>query len=671
MKLKILSVIAFLVIVISGKVCFAVSPKVTWADILVSFTSQYSTTFGAARTILGPPNVMPGFGLSHSGWIPKSVFGRPLEIINVGFSKPVKANHVVVNENYYSGSIAYICLFDTAGNSIPVFENKDPKLIEDGQLFQIDFPETKLPVASLEIRVKADKAYQGLQFDAVGIFDDTLDYFLNVNNAPIGNDYDAVPENLGTNINSPYHEISPIISQDEKSLYFTREGHPDNLGEEKRQDVWVSEKDASGHFGPAKNLGAPINNDYHNFAVSLSADGNSLMLGNKYNTDGTISPGVSVSHKQGGKWSFPQAVNLNLNIKGNNITYNLASNQKVLLVSAQMDDSYGEEDIYALFLQPDGSWSAPMNLGSTINTPSSEVSPFLAADMTTLYFSSDGHPGYGDADFFISRRLDETWQNWSEPQNLGPIFNSDGWDTYFTLPASADYAYFASTKKSLGEEDLYKIKFPEALKPKIVALVSGRVLNANDKLPVPAKIIYEILGKNQNAGKAAVDPETGEYQIVLPAGELYGFLAQADGYLSVNENIDLRNITYYQEVYRDLFLVPVKRGAQVPINNIFFDFAKYDLLPESYPELDRLVEFLKNNTSYNLEIQGHTDIIGTDENNITLSLNRANSVGKYLQDKGIAPARIKTVGFGKSRPVAPNDTEENRAKNRRVEFKLE
>ena len=309
-------------------------------------------------------------------------------------------------------------------------------------------------------------------------------------------------------------------------------------------------------------------------------------------------------------------------------------------------------------------------MGVQINTASSEIAPYLAADMTTLYFSTDGRPGYGNTDLFISRRLDESWTNWSEPLNLGPKFNTSGWDAYFTIPASGDYAYYVSTNNSIGKEDIFKIKLPDALKPKIVALVSGRVLNAKNYSPIDAEIIYEMLGNNVEAGIARSNPETGEYQIALPAGQNYGFLAKAKDYLSVNENLDLRKVDYYQEIYRDLYLVPVKKGATLRINNIFFEFSKYELLPESFPELNRLAEFMKANTEYKVEIAGHTDDVGAAGVNNALSQNRAKAVAAYLIQAGIDPKRIKTKGYGKSKPIAPNDTEENRAKNRRVEFIL-
>ena len=643
--------------------------SVRWADKLINYTSELSPKEASAAQALGSPNVMPDFGYSPAAWMPKPVFGRNVESIVLGYSDPIYAQQIAVNENYFSGTIAQIILFDSLDNAQIIYETKAQKLSNAGNVFRAYFEKTKFRVYKVELKVNAAIAYKGMQIDAIALSDEKTDIQINIKNAT-DNTIDATPINLGEAVNSPWPDYIPIISQDGKKIYFTRDLHPDNTGEQKKQDVWMAAMGKDSNFEMAKNIGYPINNEAHNFAISLSPDGNTLLLGNKYNLDGTMGKGVSISNFKGTNWEFPKPINLNENVIGRNGTYSLASNRKVLLMSTEGDDSHGKEDIYVFFRINDSTWSDPVNLGVQINTASSEIAPYLAADMTTLYFSTDGRPGYGNTDLFISRRLDESWTNWSEPLNLGPKFNTSGWDAYFTIPASGDYAYYVSTNNSIGKEDIFKIKLPDALKPKIVALVSGRVLNAKNYSPIDAEIIYEMLGNNVEAGIARSNPETGEYQIALPAGQNYGFLAKAKDYLSVNENLDLRNVNYYQEIYRDLYLVPVKKGATLRINNIFFEFSKYELLPESFPELNRLAEFMKANTEYKVEIAGHTDDVGAAGVNNALSQNRAKAVAAYLIQAGIDPKRIKTKGYGKSKPIAPNDTEENRAKNRRVEFIL-
>ncbi len=646
--------------------------EIQWADEVVSFTSEQSPLEGAARNILGTPSVMPNFGYSSAAWMPKSVFGRPFESIVVKFRTPSRANQVVINENYFSGLITSITLFDEEDNPQVVYENKTPRLSNSGNLFHCAFKKTKFDVFKLEIKVNASLAYKGMQLDAVGIMLSDKRYEIQINEISkeksIGTE---APINLGSAINSKYYELMPIISQDGSKLYFTRERHPENIGDKKAQDIWFSKIDSTGNFVDAINIGAPLNNEYHNFALSLSTDGNSMFVGNVYKPDGTMAPGLSITKRNGSSWGMPVQVLRELELRNNQVNYFLAPNGKVIITSANLNnDGFGENDLYAVFRTSDSTWSRPINLGSGVNTPGMDITPFLAADMTTLYFATNARPGYGDFDIFMTRRLDDTWQNWSEPVNLGQSFNTPGWDAYLTIPASGDYAYFTSSNNSIGASDIFKIKLSDELKPKVVTLISGKVFNATDNSPVEAKIVYEILNKNLEAGIATSNPTTGEYQIALPAGELYGYLAEADGYLSQTQNIDLTDETYFRNINRDLFLVPVKKGANITINNLFFEFGKFDLLPASFPELDRLAAFMLKDTRYNVLISGHTDDVGSDATNNILSKNRADAVARYLIIKGVDKKRLKVKGFGKSKPIKVNDTEENRQLNRRVEFEL-
>ena len=616
---------------------------------------------------------MPNFGYSSAAWMPKAVFGRPFESIKVKFNNPIRANQVVINENYFSGCIVSITLFSVNDSAQIVYDNKTPRLSSKGNLFNIKFKKTKFEVSKMEIKVNASIAYKGMQLDAAGILmSDTL-FQLKINEITNNlTDEINAPINLGTKINSKAFEIMPIISQDEKTLFFTREKHPDNYGKKGSQDIWYSTLGSDGKFQDAINIGSPLNNDYHNFALSLSTDGNTLFVGNIYLPNGKMSPGVSTSKFNGKTWEFPKQLLKNIDIQSAQVNYFLAPNGKVIIMSANYHDKgYGENDLYALFRNNDSSWGEPINLGNTLNTAGMEITPFLAADMTTLYYSTNSLPGYGDYDIFVSRRLDESWQNWSEPVNLGKPFNTSGWDAYLTIPASGEYAYYTSSFNSYGYSDIYKIKLPNELRPKVVTLVSGKVYNAIDKTPIEAKIIYELLSENKEAGIANSNATTGEYKITLPAGKLYGFLAEADGYLSISQNIDLTKEEYYRSINQDLNLVPIKKGANIVINNLFFDFGKFDLLHESFPELNRLADFMIKNNEYKVLISGHTDDIGSSSSNMTLSKNRANAVAQYLISKGIEKNRLKIKGFGKTKPLKPNDSEENRQQNRRVEFEIQ
>jgi len=201
-------------------------------------------------------------------------------------------------------------------------------------------------------------------------------------------------------------------------------------------------------------------------------------------------------------------------------------------------------------------------------------------------------------------------------------------------------------------------------------LVKGKVLNQKTKTPVQAVINYFDLQNSAISGTAMSNPETGYYQITLPAGRLYGFLASSEKFISVNENVDLKDLDEYQELERDLYLVPIEIGEKVRLNNIFFETGKWDLLPESFAELDKLVRILTDNPNMEIEINGHTDNVGNDESNLMLSQKRAAAVVNYILDKGITSTRLDSAGFGEAQPVATNDTDEGRRLNRRVEFMI-
>jgi outer membrane protein OmpA-like peptidoglycan-associated protein len=222
--------------------------------------------------------------------------------------------------------------------------------------------------------------------------------------------------------------------------------------------------------------------------------------------------------------------------------------------------------------------------------------------------------------------------------------------------------------KPLGLGDIVRISVPPEARVRKVALISGRVFDAKTKKPLAAGVLYEILSSNTEVGRARSNPKSGAYSIILPSGSLYGFRAEAKGYYPVSEQLDTRALVSYVEIQRDLSIIPVEKNVAIRLNNLFFDFAKYDLRVESAAELDRLCSFLNSNVGCIIEIDGHTDNVGDEKSNKTLSQSRAKAVLDYIVGHGVAATRLSSKGFGKSKPVVTNDTEEGRQKNRRVEF---
>jgi outer membrane protein OmpA-like peptidoglycan-associated protein len=474
--------------------------------------------------------------------------------------------------------------------------------------------------------------------------------------------------NLGANVNTSYTEKQPYISPDGKTLYYVVDGDPASKGSD---DIFYSIAQTDSTWGPRQTFGSPINNAWPNAVLTATPDNNTLFLMHTYNSDGSPkAAGFSVSNRTVDGWSTPEDIKVdNYYNTGKYNEFCFSPDRKIMVAGVTRSDSYGDNDLYVCFLKNDGTYSEPKNLGSTVNTFAQESSPFLAADGITLYYATAGLPGFGNSDIFMTRRLDSTWVNWSKPQNMGPDLNTTAWEAYYSVAASGRYAFVVSTDGSIERSaDLFSVKLPEVLRPKAVVLVHGKVLNTKTKEPIQATINYNILSTDREVGLASSAPKDGSYKIALPAGEAYSFLASREGFYPVSENIDLSKVTGYQEIERDLYLAPLEVGEVIRLNNLFFDFNKSLLRNESVAELDRVISLLKNNPAMNIEIGGHTDNIGDDAVNNKLSLDRATAVKTYLEKGGVGAGRIVSRGYGKTKPVSPNTSDEGRQKNRRVEF---
>ncbi|GAB4048439.1 OmpA family protein [Spirosoma litoris] len=503
-------------------------------------------------------------------------------------------------------------------------------------------------------------------------------------------------ENLGSQVNSEYNEINPMISPDGKTLYYARISHPNNThGVKGSQDIWYSDLDAaSGKWGPARRMGFPLNKDEYNCAYSITPDGQTMLIKGQYNNGNYETRGFSLSKKTANGWSPPQKMDIpnyvNMS-KGQFDCGFMSADGKVLLMAFSEKKNSKEDDLYVSFRQKDGSWTKPMELGPEVNTKFTETTPFLAPDGATLYFSSNREGGLGSNDIYVCKRVDKTWKHWSKPVNLGPNVNTDGYDAYYTLAASGDYAYLTTFKNTLGKGDIVRVKLSDdrptnqpgklggggddvagkgdVTRPDPVALISGKVVDQVTGKPIEARIVYQTLPDGTEAGEATSDPLTGEYKIILPYGQKYAIRAIAKDFIAIGENIDLTQSKAFQEIKgKELKLLEIKPGAVIPLNNIFFDTGKAELRPESSPELDRLVTNLNEAPKMTIEVRGHTDNTGSNEINNKLSQDRADAVREYFISKGIEPDRIASKGLGESKPIATNDTEEGRQKNRRVEF---
>ncbi len=645
--------------------------NVQWASTVLDKSSEYGEKRYAASQALGKPNVLPNFRDSPCAWSPFREQSRSDEFLHVGFRKPMRIRQVAVAESHNPGAVSAIVLYDSYNRAADtVYVNKQTRpLPERGRMLRANFALTSYKVKSVKVVLNTIGMPGWNHIDAIGVSDGEAPIQASIN---LGKDmtFDSQPQNLGPAINSVYDEIMPIISPDGKTLYFDRKDHPSNTGGIINDDIWMATLDGS-TWSRAGNVGSPLNNRGHNFLTAISPDGNTALLGNVYEPNGSMSSGLSIARRAANGWAFPKKLIIDNYYNNNKFSeFHLGADGKTIVMTVQRMDSQGGKDLYVSFIKGDGTWTEPKNLGARVNSAATEMSPFLAADGKTLYFSSDGFSGYGGKDMFMSRRLDDSWTKWTEPQNLGPMINSANWDAYYSIPASGEYAYFSSENNSIGKTDIFRIQLPEEMRPDPVVLVRGKVLDEKTQKPISAKIIYENLRTGEELGVANSNPRTGEYTIILPAGEKYGFLAQSDDYLSENQNIDLTRIDQYKELNQDLLLVPIRLNETVVLNNIFFPPSKWSLTPDSKPELERIYEFLKDHGNIKVEIGGHTNDACSEEFCRLLSTNRAKAVYSYLVKKGIPSNRITFKGYGSNQPRYSNATPDGRRKNRRVEFKI-
>ncbi|WP_128543608.1 OmpA family protein [Larkinella soli] len=669
------------VFLLLGSLLLAVSTvmgqTIYWAASVVGFSSEgkgepYSQQY-RANQILGKPNRLPQVGDNPCAWSPLFPDGLNDEWITVRFAQSIPLRQIAVFQSGQPGAISNVLAIDGRGREISVFnpaagasESGNPSLL-------LIFPKDPSLVSNTLKIVVSPNRVKGLNLiDAVGISSDTQPISVSIHvskDAP----KEIVKENIGKQINTRGQEVAPVISPDGKTLYFTRGQHEKNTGDPRSQDVWYSTLQGNGEWGEAVNMGAPINNADDNAINGMSPDGRTAYLINVYKPDGSVAFGLSRSTRTKKGWSFPVecVIKDNYNLHKNNYTeYAIAPDGRTLVLSVQRKNSLGNKDLYVSFRQPDLSWSEPKSLGPILNTAEYEGAPFVAADGRTLYFTSAGRPEYGNGDIFVSRRLDDTWTNWSEPENLGPSINTPEWDGYFTIPATGDYAYLSSIQNSVGGEDIFRLKLYPAIKPDPVVIVAGQILDAFTKKPIPAELIAVIAEENKEFNKLDYDPESGDYKLILPAQKLYNLSAKREGYFPVTEVVDLVKEKRYKEIRKNILLVPIKSGQKVTLHEVLFEQSKAVLMPGSDHELDRVIEMLNQFPTMEIMVEGHTDNQGEWDKNMKLSEDRVRIVKEYFVEKGIAGARIRTKAWGPSKPISSNETEEKRRLNRRVEFTI-
>ena len=432
--------------------------------------------------------------------------------------------------------------------------------------------------------------------------------------------------------------------------------------------------------------------------AGISRNGHQLFLHGHYDVSGqpARSQGISISSDTGGGWSRPVNIRIPYYLNRSGLLSGAISGDgSVFIFSAETYGTRGVEDLYVAF-NIDGKWSEPKNLGTTINTQFQELSPSLSADSKTLYFSSNGMKGSGSFDVYSSVRLDDTWSNWSAPVNMGDRINSSGRELYYRTTAEG-IGIYTSTLNSDGYGDirLYIPDEPFLRQDTLIIAnlsapaadtlvkideikydsadgvdshyvkVHGKVVNAKTNEPVQAKVTFT----GPIAGKEETRATANGYSVTVRSTDEYNITVEAQGFVSTMQKLDIHTFEM-KDLEMNFSLQPAEVGTTVNLKNVLFAQAKTEILPESFPELDLVVSFLKANPSIKIELSGHTDGRGVHADNVRLSQQRVNRVKEYLVSKGIEKGRMSGKGYGGTKPVASNDTEESRRMNRRVEFTI-
>ncbi len=487
------------------------------------------------------------------------------------------------------------------------------------------------------------------------------------------------------NVNSRYDEHNPVLSPDGKSLYFTRANDSLNIGGPRdKGDIWVSTLESNGIWGKPVNLGKPVNDELKNYILGFAPDGKIMFLNREKKKPGglVINDGIAFSIREGDAWSKPAPVSVDYLLnKSAHQSGSISADGSIMLLSLQSYASRGEEDIYISRYQ-DGRWTQPVNLGSAINTNQQEMTPYLSPDKKSLYFSSNGHGGRGGRDLFVSERTGTSWTEWSKPKNLGAEVNSTGVELNYFIDVKNNLAYFSSTQNSDGYGDIkahlidldfeqiqeeviaYEALVEQAVEERKTLSLSGKITNEATGEPIAAAInvMHESIALNTNS-----ELESGYYSLEIPIS-----LSEAEvniktpGFMGVKETILLTG----NDATKDFKLIPLEVGATIRLNKVYFERGTSNLLEESFSELLNVIEMMNENPGVKIELSGHTDNQGNSKLNMQLSQERVDVVKRYLAENGVDGKRIRGKGYGGSRPVASNASEETRRLNRRVEITI-
>jgi len=498
-------------------------------------------------------------------------------------------------------------------------------------------------------------------------------------------------DNMGEMVNSAYPDYRPLALPEENMIIFTS-SRENTTGQKRDHDSYYFE-DIFATYYEDGNWTLPqnsydLNSNNHDATAGISSDGSILYI---YKSSGGNN--LYESNLVDNMYTYPERMDNNINDGGKQSSASLTFDKTTLYFTSIREDGYGGQDIYMTKKDMKGRWMEPINIGATINTPYDEEGVYISPDEKSIYFSSKGHNTMGGFDIFRSDYMDGRWSN---PVNLGHPINTPEDDVFFTLAANGQRGYYSTKKKDgYGSHDLYMITFLEASKPLHVhqedvlfaynsrdispalaprieqnTVLVGVILDENTLIPVRATIEITDNSKSEILASFESSSTSGSYLITLKPGKNYGITVSCPEYMFHSENFNIPEDAEARKVTKDILMKKMEVGTKIVLNNIFFDFNKAILRPESVAELDRLTKLMNDTPTLKIEISGHTDNVGTVSYNQKLSGERAKAVVSYLMKKNITSGRMEYKGYGMDQPMADNKTAKGRQQNRRTEFKI-
>lgn len=489
----------------------------------------------------------------------------------------------------------------------------------------------------------------------------------------------VTPKPVSESLQTTPSQYFPVLTADEQTMVFTV------LKPEGDEDLFTSAFSGEG-WTPPVSISDAINTRDNEGTPTLSADGRMLVFTACQGRKGFGSCDLYITRKTGSDWSAPENLGPAVNTRHWESQPALSADGRRLYFVSDRPGGIGRRDIWRSDLDSAGNWQEPVNLGKPINTAFDEASPFIHANGQSLFFASNGHIGLGGYDLFVAGprlagprlagpRTDSATTGWQMPVNLGyPINNADDQAALF-VTANGTKAYYSYEEQKEGvsqKSRLYSFDLPESLRERVmpVSYLKGIIADAKTNKPLAATVELIDLKTNQTVTRVTADAQTGEYTAVLPSGGEYALYVSVPGYLFKSLSFDFTQQRKGDKLALSVPLEPIRPTSRETLNNLFFDPNRYDLGGKSRTELERLALFMQQNPTVSIEITGHTDDRGEGAANLLLSQKRAQSVVTYLTKAGIAPARIRATGYGKTRPLVPNTTEENRRQNRRIEWRI-